>query len=578
MADKINRDSSNLNAATVRKGPDNFEIADRLSLLAKLMDIHGENSFKSKSYSSAAFAIEKLPQQIALLPHEKIFQIKGIGESVGRKVVEVLENGEMQALQEYIANTPSGILEMMNIKGLGPKKINVLWKEMRIDSIEELQNACEENRIAGKKGFGEKTQQNILSYIRFQQQSAGKYLYKKLEAFAEAYTLKLKEKFPDDKIEITGEFRRQLEIIESLEWVVTVSNDDLKKYLLNDHFRLVTDKDGWLVVSAEETLLLQFHIASEKEFYQKLFETSCSEEFLTEWNTVAKPTDHSSEEKIFSSAQFKYLPSYLRETKTILSKANEIDFTNVIQTNDIKGLIHSHSNWSDGSNTIEEMANELIHLGFEYLVISDHSKAAYYANGLTEQRIREQHKFIDALNKKLAPFKIFKSIECDILNDGSLDYENKILSAFDLVITSVHSNLDMEEDKAMKRLLGAITNPYTTILGHMTGRLLLKRKGYPVDHKTIIDACAAHHVVIEINASASRLDMDWRWIEYAMEKGVTLSINPDAHTTDEFHNIKYGVLVAQKGALPKTKNLSSYSLPEFEIFLQQTKKLKGIAY
>jgi DNA polymerase (family 10) len=555
---------------------DNYDIADQFSLLSKLMDIHGENSFKSKSYSSAAFTIEKLPQQIASLSHEKIFQVKGIGESVGRKVIEILENGEMNVLREYIANTPSGILEMMNIKGLGPKKINVLWKEMKIDSIQELQKACEENRIADKKGFGEKTQQNILNSIQFQQQSAGKYLYKKVEAFADAFTEKLKEKFPNHKIEITGEFRRQLEIIESLDWVTTVSSDDLKNYLLSDQIQLVADRDGMLVLSAEETLFLRFYTVSENDFYSKLFETSASEEFLNEWNNVSKPTDTSSEEKIFASAQFNYIPPYLRESKNILSKPSENSFSDIVQTSDIKGLIHSHSNWSDGSYTIEEMANELIQLGFEYLVISDHSKSAYYANGLTEQRIREQHRYIDDLNKKLAPFKIFKSIECDILNDGSLDYENKILSTFDLVITSVHSNLDMDEDKAMKRLLGAITNPYTTILGHMTGRLLLKRKGYPVDHRTIIDACADHHVVIEINASPSRLDMDWRWIDYAMEKGLTLSINPDAHTTDEFHNVKYGVLVAQKGALPKSKNLSSYSLQEFEEFLHQTKKLKGI--
>jgi len=554
---------------------DNYEIADQFSLLAKLMDIHGENSFKSKTYSSAAFAIEKLPQQIATLPHEKIFQIKGIGESVGKKVVEILENGEMQVLRECIANTPSGVLEMMNIKGLGPKKINVLWKEMKIDSIEDLQRACEENSIASRKGFGEKTQQNILASIHFQQQSAGKYLYKKLEPFTEAFTMKLKEKFPNDKIEITGEFRRQLEIIESLEWVTTTSSDDLKKYLLNDQVQLVTDRDGMLVVSAEETLFLRFHIVSEHEFYPKLFETSCSEEFLQEWKTIARPGDNSSEEKIFSSSQLNYIPPFLRESKSVLSK--EIDLDNIVQTSDIKGLIHSHSNWSDGSYTIEEMAKELINLGFEYLVISDHSKSAGYANGLTEQRIREQHRYIDDLNEKLAPFKIFKSIECDILGDGSLDYENKILSTFDLVITSIHSNLDMDEEKAMKRLIGAITNPYTTILGHMTGRLLLKRKGYPVDHKIIIDACAENHVVIEINASPSRLDMDWRWIDYAMEKGLTLSINPDAHTTDEFHNIKYGVLVAQKGALPKNKNLSSYSLKEFEDFLQRTKKQKGLS-
>ena len=556
---------------------DNYDIAEQFSLLSKLMDIHGENSFKSKSYSSAAFAIEKLPQQIAALPPEKIFQIRGIGESVGKKVIGMLQTGELDVLREYLGNTPSGVLEMMNIKGLGPKKINVLWKDMKIDSIEELRKACEENRVADKKGFGEKTQQNILNSIRFQQQSAGKYLYKKVEAFADAITTKLKEKFPDQKIEITGEFRRQLEIIESLEWVTTVSTDDLKNYLLNDQVHLVADRDGMLVLSAEDTIFLRFHVVTKTEFYKKLLETSCSEEFLNEWNTNVKPYDSTSEEEIFSSIKVNYIPAFLRESKAILTKAKESDFKDIVQTSDIKGLIHSHSNWSDGSYTIEEMANELISLGFEYLVISDHSKAAYYANGLTEQRIREQHRYIDDLNKKLAPFKIFKSIECDILTDGSLDYENKILSTFDLVITSIHSNLDMDEEKAMKRLIGAITNPYTTILGHMTGRLLLRRKGYPVDHKTIIDACADHHVVIEINASPSRLDMDWRWIDYAMEKGLTLSINPDAHTTEEFHNIKYGVLVAQKGPLPKNKNLSSYSLKEFEEYLQRIKSLKGIS-
>ena len=556
---------------------DNYDIAEQLSLLSKLMDIHGENSFKSKSYSSAAFTIEKLPQQIASIPHEKIFQIRGIGESVGKKVITMLETGELDVLRKYLANTPSGVLEMMNIKGLGPKKINVLWKEMKIDNIEELQKACEENRIADKKGFGEKTQQNILLSIQFQQQSAGKYLYKKVETFAEAITAKLKERFDNEKIEITGEFRRQLEIIESLEWVTTVSSDNLKNYLLNEQVHLVADRDGMLVLSAEDTIVLRFHIVTEKDFYKKLFETSCSEEFLNEWNANARSVDASSEEKIFSSVKLNYIPPYLRESKTIIAKAGKKGFNDIVQTSDIKGLVHSHSNWSDGSYTIEEMAAELITLGFEYLVISDHSKAAYYANGLTEQRIREQHRYIDDLNKKLAPFKIFKSIECDILTDGSLDYENKILSAFDLVITSVHSNLDMDEEKAMKRLIGAITNPYTTILGHMTGRLLLRRKGYPVDHKTIIDACVDHNVVIEINASPSRLDMDWRWIDYAMEKGLTLSINPDAHTTEEFYNIKYGVLVAQKGGLPKNKNLSSYSLTEFEEYLQRIKKLKGIS-
>jgi DNA polymerase (family 10) len=557
---------------------DNYAIADQLSLLSKLMDIHGENSFKSKSYSIAAFTLEKLPQEIASLPPEKIFQIKGIGESVGKKLIEILQTGALGVLKEYISKTPEGVLEMMNIKGLGPKKINTLWKEMSIDSIEELRKACTENRIADKKGFGEKTQQNILASIRFQQENVGKYLYAKVEAFALAFTAKLREKFSDHQTEITGAFRRQLEIIESLDWVTTVPSDQLKKFLLNDQVRLVADRDGMLILSAEETLLLRFYTTTPSSFYSLLFETSSAPEFLEAWNnTDTKSNAYGSEEEIFAQASLSYIPPFLRETKEIIHAAGKNNFSGLVQTGDIKGLIHSHSNWSDGGHTIEDMATVLIGLGFEYLVISDHSKSAYYANGLSEERIREQHRYIDDLNKKLAPFKIFKSIECDILNDGSLDYENKILSAFDLVITSVHSNLDMDEEKAMKRLLGAITNPYTTILGHMTGRLLLRRKGYPVDHKLIIEACAAHHVVIEINASPSRLDMDWRWIGYAMEKGLLLSIDPDAHTTDEFHNIKYGVLVAQKGGLPAGRNLSSFSLKEFEAFLDTTKKLKGIS-
>ena len=221
------------------------------------------------------------------------------------------------------------------------------------------------------------------------------------------------------------------------------------------------------------------------------------------------------------------------------------------------------------------ISGELIKRGFEYLVISDHSKSAFYANGLKEDRVKEQHRYVDELNKKLKPFKILKSIESDILNDGSLDYDDKVLSSFDLVIASVHSNLKMTEEKAMARLMKAIENPFTTILGHMTGRLLLSRNGYPVNHKKIIDACAANHVVIELNAHPRRLDMDWKYIEYALEKGVLISIDPDAHSLDGFDDVKYGVLAGQKGGLTKTNNLSSFSLNEFENWLAKNRKLKG---
>jgi len=560
-------------------GIDNYAIADKLSMLAKLMDIHGDNSFKAKSYTVAAFTIEKLPQQIAGLSPDKIFSIKGIGEGVGKKIVELIEVGELQLLKEYISKTPEGVLEMMNIKGLGPKKINTLWKEIGIDTIEDLQRLCVENKLAEKKGFGEKTQEKILESIQFQQQNDGKYLYAQVTDFAELFTTKLKTAFPENYLIITGDYRRQLEIVEKLEWVSTIPKEDLKKFLLKNNFTLVSESNDSIAVSADNTIHLHFHLPPEKDLQKTVFETSCSKEFFTVWQSSAytKTSDAKTEEEIFSVAGLSYIPSYLRESASIFIKAkNKTDFNNLIQPNEIKGLIHAHSNWSDGAYTIEQMANELIRLGFEYLVISDHSKAAYYASGLTEQRIKEQHKYIDELNQKVAPFKIYKSIECDILSDGTLDYTNKILSTFDLVIASIHSNLDMDEEKAMMRLMGAITNPYVTILGHMTGRRLLKRKGYPIDHKTIIDTCSAHNVVIEINSSPQRLDMDWRWVNYALEKNVLLSINPDAHSLDEFQYIKYGALVGQKGGLTKEKNLSSFSKEEFENFLQRNKKRKGI--
>jgi DNA polymerase (family X) len=246
-----------------------------------------------------------------------------------------------------------------------------------------------------------------------------------------------------------------------------------------------------------------------------------------------------------------------------------------ISNESIKGIIHSHSQWSDGSDSLEAMAKAAINNGLEYLVISDHSQAASYAGGLRPEKIIEQHIEIDRLNESLAPFKIFKSIECDILGNGQLDYDDDILQSLDLVIASIHSTLKMSEERAMQRLITAIENPFTLILGHMTGRLLLSRNGYPVDHKRIIDACAANNVVIELNAHPRRLDIDWRWIPYALEKDVLISINPDAHSIDGFNDTRYGVLAAQKALLPASSNLSSFSLQEFEEWLYDTRGMKG---
>ncbi len=537
------------------------------------MDIHGDNSFKAKSYSIAAFNIEKLPVQLSELNTEKIFALKGIGDAIGKKVLEQLETGQLEVLNEYILKTPPGIIEMLNIKGLGPKKISIIWKELEIETIGELLYACQENRLLLYKGFGEKTQKNIQESIQFYVGAQGKYLYQQIESYAATVDTKLKETFPDSLFFITGTFKRQLEIIEKLEWVTTAGYEHIQSFFTQNNFELLEETEQYISFKGNENVVLGFILTNAEHVYQELFLSSCSEEFLTDWNKQYsfKQKTYLSEEEIFSEQNIPFIPAYLRETGRITERVKQKGLPTIIQPNEIKGIIHSHSKWSDGVNSIEEMAKAAIVKGLEYLVISDHSKSAFYANGLTEERIMAQHREIDELNKKLFPFKIFKSIESDILNDGSLDYSDNILSSFDLVIASVHSNLKMNEEKAMMRLITAIENPFTNILGHMTGRLLLSRNGYPVNHKKIIESCAANNVVIELNAHPRRLDIDWRWIDEAIERNVLISIDPDAHSIEGFDDCKYGVLAAQKAGLTKEYNLSSFTLAQFETFVQNQK-------
>lgn len=567
--------------------PDNYYIADQFSLLSKLMDIHGENSFKTRSYSSAAFTIEKLPGQLADMPPEKFVSIKGIGDAIGKKITQILETGELPLLREYIEKTPSGVIEMLQIKGLGPKKISTIWNEMSIESIGELLYACQENRLLLYKGFGEKTQTNVRETIEFYLKNQGSHLYADVESFALALDKALLNGFPDEQFALTGEFRRQLPIIDKLEWITTAPEEKIKHFFTSrgyTHEQPSPDhKPAIHYFRSPEGVLVNIYFPTPGHFYSTLFHYSSSDAFRTTWHAVTGRTyldpgtpKYRSEEEIFEEALLHYIPAPARELEATITHAGKAPLPTLIQPGDIRAIIHSHSTWSDGSNSLEEMARACIAQGLEYLVISDHSKSAFYANGLTEERIKQQHLEIEALNNKLAPFHIFKSIECDILNDGNLDYTDNILSTFDLVIASVHSNLKMSEDKAMMRLLRAIENPYTTILGHMTGRLLLSRPGYPVNHKTIIDACAAHHVTIELNAHPRRLDMDWRWIAYALEKDVLISVDPDAHSVEGYADTKYGVLAAQKALLTPEKNLSSFTLQQFRDHLAARKKIRGI--
>ena len=547
----------------------NHQIADYFELYAKLLDLHGENSFKVKSYANAAFTIDKWMSPLAEMDEAAIAAIRGVGAAIAEKISVLLKTGELAPLQEILLQTPPGILEIMQIKGLGPKKIALLWKDLGIESIGELEYACQENRLLGLKGFGEKTQLSILQQIQFMQQQKGWFLWAEAHQSALAIMPVLNAAFPDASFSFTGAYRMQDPTLQQIEIVCNTNLTTLQDWLATQEGIEIKTTNESLWAQWPHQIPILFYICSAHQMASTLFKTSCSPSFYDAFTArYTLLTDAETEAAIFEHNKLPYIEACLRTQPDRLGQSSNP----LIQTNDIKGIIHSHSTWSDGAHTLQEMAEAAMAKGLEYLVISDHSQAAFYANGLSPERIKAQHEEIDRLNKQYAPFKILKSIEVDILNDGQLDYSDDVLASLDLVIASVHSNLKMTEEKAMARLLKAIAHPKTTILGHLTGRLLLSRPGYPVQHKTIIDACAQHQVAIEINAHPRRLDIDWEWIPYAIEKGVLLSINPDAHSIAGMDDVFYGVMAAQKGGLNATQNLSSYSLQELEHYLQQKNK------
>ncbi|MFL5766206.1 MAG: helix-hairpin-helix domain-containing protein [Bacteroidia bacterium] len=527
------------------------EIAKALKLTAQLMELHEVNPFKIKSIANAAYKLDKTDIDLEGKSLEELSAIEGIGKSIAAKINELQATGNLRELSEMVGKTPVGVIEMLKIKGIGPKKVGQLWRELEIESIGELLYACGENRLLTLKGFGEKTQTQVKQQIEFFQSNAGKFHYASVEKFANDLVAGLKKKYNTELVSLTGQMRRKCEIIDRVEVLIAYPGS------------IEPVKD--IAVKVE---LIQ---CVPEEFYTKLFETTAAEAHLKMLPAV-NLQHPASEEEIFSSISLQYIEPELREglNEVDLAKANKIP--KLIDVSELKGILHNHSTWSDGMNTLRDMALYCKELGYEYLGMCDHSQSAFYANGLKPDRVAEQQAEIDQLNKELAPFKIFKGIESDILNDGSLDYPEEVLKSFDFIVASVHSNLKMTEEKATARLLKAIENPYTTILGHPTGRLLLSRPGYPIDHKRIIDACAANGVVIELNAHPYRLDIDWRWIQYCMEKDVMISINPDAHEKSGYHDMYFGTLAARKGMLTRAACFNALSLNEITKHFDDRKK------
>ncbi len=543
----------------------NKEIANTFRDLAALMELHKENPYKIRSYQNAYINLRKLEGSLFEKNPDEWASIKGVGKSIVSKLHELKDSGTIANLEKYRELTPQGIQELLSIKGFGPKKIRVIWKELGVETAGELLYACNENRLVELKGFGAKTQADLIQKLEYFQQSQGKFHYASLEGLAQNLLMQMTALFPEEQVALTGAMRRLMPEIEQIEILTTASDINLlfEKKLLD----LQTRKDTVYKCLLGETVPVKIYICEKNEFGSKQFRYTASETFMQSFLKTASATDFkqlATEEAVFQKANIPYILPELRESEYAIQLAQENKLPKLIEETDLRGVLHNHTTYSDGIHSLKEMTDYAQGLGYEYIGITDHSKSAFYASGLKVERLYEQFEEIDQLNAQYSNFKIYKGIESDILNSGELDYEEDVLKQFDFIIASVHSNLKMDEAKATQRLITAIENPYTTILGHPTGRLLLARKGYPIDHKKVIDACAANGVHLELNANPHRLDLDWTWIPYALEKGVMISINPDAHSKEGIQHTRYGVLVARKGLLTQEMCLNALSRADFE--------------
>jgi DNA polymerase (family 10) len=562
----------------------NKDIIRQLRLATSLMELHNENAFKIRSYQNAVAALERLGEPLADMDAEQLASLEGVGKSLAASIKELLASGSFPQLNELLDKTPEGVVAMLDIKGLGPKKIRQIWQELGIEDADALLLACEEDALCKVKGFGNKTQETIRQALLFSRANIGKVRYADIEATAEALEKSLQEQFKEAPLALSGQYRRRLDVLDNLSLLIGHTRPEEVFGFINtlEGLQQQLERSGpfaWRGKILAFKLDFEVHVCPPEAFTNMQFKlTGAATHLRAQLESgrsllqVAEEQLYSSEEAIYQAAKLAYVAPELREGLFEVPLAEKDALPELLEYGQLKGSLHNHSTYSDGKHSLREMAEHCRSLGYEYLGISDHSRTASYAGGLEVEKVLQQHEEIEQLNKEMAPFRIFKGIESDILSDGALDYPDDILARFDFIVASIHGNLNMGLKKATDRLLTAIRNPYTTILGHPTGRLLLRREGYPIDHRAVIDACAEEGVIIEINANPWRLDMDWRWVQYALEKGVILSINPDAHEKDGFHDMYYGVLTGRKGGLTADMTFNTRSAAEVEQYFSKRKE------
>jgi DNA polymerase (family X) len=527
------------------------QILDDMAFLAELRD---ENPFKIRAWKNAAGIFAELSEPVeALVANGGIKGIEGVGKGTQALAKEYVETGKVAELEEMKKAFPPGILELRGVRGLGPKKIRQLYEDLNISSLAELEYACEENRLVDLKGFGEKTQANILKSIQEARSYKGKVILPVALQEAEEIREELASLKGIKRVEPTGELRRHSEILGSIDFLVEGDSAVLEK----DGF---TKEDGFWRKNSERGMEVRAFLATAKDFGSRWVETTGPGEFVEK---LGKISPASTEEEVFSAKKAKFMPAECRDLG--------LPSDQLIEEKDIRGVFHLHTTWSDGKNTLEEMVIEAEKLGLEYLGVSEHSQSAFYANGLDEKRVAEQRAEIAKIQKKHPKVRIFHGIESDILADGSLDYPTSVLQQFDFVIASVHGQMKMNKDDMTKRLCGALANPATTWLGHWTGRLLLGRSGYEFDVEKVLQCAARHGKAIELNANPYRLDIDWRVLPRAVELGVGIGIFPDAHSTGGLQDTKFGVWMARKAGLSPAQVLNTKSRAEMEQWLRDRK-------
>ena len=562
-----------------------------LEEIATLLELTGENPFKSRAYQNAARNLEKSEVDFdELVKENRLTEIEGIGEAISKKLTELIQTGKLEYYEKLKDSVPPGHLEMLKIPGLGPKKIHALYEQLGVKDVGELEYACLENRLVDLKGFGEKTQDNILAGIAKLKVYKERRLYAEVAVEAEALLEYLKRDKSILSISIAGSLRRGNETVKDIDILAASKNPEKLGGHFTSYERIETvTASGETKVSVvlKSGINADLRIVTSAEYPYALHHFTGSKEHNTAMRGRAKDMGLkmneyglfrgeknikcANEEELFATLKLQFIEPELRENMGEIQAAEKNELPKLVEEKDVRGIFHVHTNFSDGGETLENMARAAREMGLQYIGISDHSRSAYYAGGLQIEDIKKQHELIDKLNKKLKPFHIFKGIEADILPDGSLDYDEKTLARFDFVIAAVHSNFNMPAREMTARLKKALQNKYATMLAHPTGRLLLSREPYAVNLEEVIDTAAKFGKAVELNANAHRLDLDWRHCIYAKRKGVKIAINPDAHQIAGLRDVSFGVKIARKGWLSSEDCLNCMSLVRMKEYLARNK-------